>query len=183
MNPETLEGMAEMAFKFASDVLINKHDDLMPMFVIHREKPEPATDIIACPFQNDDEKRVMVINVCLEVVEKGCDAWSFLTESWFAHRGPGAPLGPRPSEDPNRLEGVICIASDGKTTELHTWQMVRDEKGVCSQLVPQEKHAGFSSWISNALNQAKALHDRFPESTAKAVELINKYARKSPDND
>lgn len=175
---ETLLAMAEMAFKFASDILINRHDSLMPMFVVHRETPEPKTDIIGCPFQNDEEKKVMVFNVALEIAEKGADAWSFVTESWFAHREKGEPLGPRPSDDPHRREGLMCLVSDGKTTEMHAWEIIRDADGNCTELVPQEKHGGFSSWITDTLNQAKKLHDDFPDQTAEAIQMINKIVER-----
>jgi hypothetical protein len=158
----TLEDMAEMGGKFARDLLVGTKNDLMPMFVIKRSE---GIDVIGVPFKDDEEKRVMIINVALEIVEKGADAWSFLTESWFAHRRPGEPLGPRPAQDPNRMEGVICLASDGDSTELYSWETKRDAEGNCTDLVKYGDEEGpkhFSSWISSALNRAKKLHDEFP---------------------
>jgi hypothetical protein len=162
----TLEDMADLAYKFACDIMVGTDKELMAMFVIMRGgETDQHVDVIGCPFKNDEEKRVMVVNVALEIVEKGADAWSFLSESWFARRKQGEPLGPRPAADPNRQEGVICLASDGKDTQLHTWETKRDSAGKCAELVRYSDGEGpqkFESWISVALNKAKKLHDDFP---------------------
>jgi hypothetical protein len=171
-----LQDMADVAYKFACDIMVGTDKELMPMFVIVRGGENPQTEIIGCPFQDDAEKRTMVVNVALEIVEKGADAWSFLTESWFAHRKQGEPMGPRPAEDPNRKEGVICLASDGKDTQLHTWETKRHPDGRCAELVKYSAGEGpqkFESWISVALNKAKKLHDEFPGPAQRIMAAVN----------
>jgi hypothetical protein len=177
-----LEGMADTAYKFACDIMVGTDKELMPMFVIVRGGENQQVDVIGCPFKDDTEKRTMVINVALEIVEKGADAWSFLTESWFASRKPGEPLGPRPAKDPNRKEGVICLASDGKDTQLYTWETKRDSAGKCAELVKYSAGEGpqkFESWISVALNKAKKLHDEFPEPAQRLMHAINQTIKET----
>jgi hypothetical protein len=157
-----LEDMADLAYKFACTIMVGTDKELMPMFLIVRDGKN-QTEVIGCPFKDDEEKRTMVVNVALEIAQNGADAWSFLSEGWVAHRKPDEPLGPRPSEDPNRQEGVMCIASDGKDTQLHTWETKRDPAGKCIELVKCSGDEGpqkFTSWIAVALNKAKKLHEQ-----------------------
>lgn len=164
-----------MAYKFACEIMVGTDKELMAMFVVVRGGENKKIDVIGCPFKDDNEKRTMVINVAMEIVEHGADAWSFLSESWFAHREQGKPLEPRPSEDPNRKEGVLCLASDGKETLLHTWETKRDSAGKCAELVRYSEGEGpqkFESWISVALNKAKKLHDQFPDATERVMSAI-----------
>jgi hypothetical protein len=173
-----IEQMAELAYKFACDIMVGSSKELMAMFVIQRGGDKKHIDVIATPFRDDNEKRTMVINVALEIADQGCDAWSFLTESWFAHRTKDEPLGVRPMDDPNRKEGVICLASDGTTTLLHSWETERDEKGNCVRLVKYDEGDKFESWISQALNRAKKLHDEFPSGIDQLAREVTEELKK-----
>jgi hypothetical protein len=173
-----LEEMADVAYKFACQILVGGPKDLMPMFVIKRGGKENKMDVIGTPWADDNEKRTMVINIAMEIADQGCDAWSFLSESWFAHRTKGEPLGPRPSEDPKRKEGVICLVGDGQNTLLHSWETKRDEKGNCTALEKYDEGDSFESWISQALNRAKKLHDQFPGGMQEMASAITAELKK-----
>lgn len=175
-EPHKLEEMVSLAYKFACDIMVGTTKELMPMFVIERGG---KIDVIGCPFKDDVEKRTMIINIALEIADKGADAWSFLTESWFTHRKPGEERkGPRPSEDPNRQEGVICVASDGEKTLLQSWGTKRDLAGNCTELVKYDEGDKFESWISVALNKAKKLHDQFPDGVAEIARAVEEQLKK-----
>jgi hypothetical protein len=173
-----LEEMAEVAYKFACQIMVGTSKELMAMFVIQRGGDKKQLDVIGVPFRDDNEKRTMVINVALEIADQGCDAWSFLTESWFSHRTQGEPLEPRPSEDPKRKEGVICLVGDGTTTLLHSWETERDEKGNCIRLVKYNENYSCESWISQALNRAKKLHDQFPSGIDELAREVTEELKK-----
>jgi hypothetical protein len=169
----TLEDMADLAYKFACDIMVGTDKELMPMFLIVRGGENPQTEVIACPFKDDLEKRTMVVNIALEIVEKGADAWSFVSETWFAYRKQGEPLGPRAKDDPNRREGVICLASDGKNTQMHTWETKRHPDGKCAELVKYDEGSRtIYDWISEALNKAKRLHDQFPDAAERVAAAV-----------
>lgn len=175
MSKPKLEEMVATAHKFACDIMVGTKKDLVPMFVIERGE---KVDVIATPFQDDAEKRTMIINIALEIADQGCDCWSFLTESWFAHRTQNEPLGVRPSEDPKRREGVICIASDGKETMLQSWETKRDAEGNCTELTKYDEGQSFQSWISVALNKAKRLHDDFPNGVEEIARAVTEQLKK-----
>lgn len=158
-EPTKLEKLAELAYKFACDLKLGTDKELIPMFVIERGD---GREVIGTPFTGLEQKRIMVVNVALEIAEKGADAWSFLSETWFAHRAKGESLDPPPSEDPKRQEGLMCMVSDGKETFLYTWETFRDQKGNCTEFVKQDgsPHRA-NSWISVALNKAMQLHQQF----------------------
>lgn len=155
-EPTKLEKLAQTGYLFACQRMIGTKNDMMPFFVLMRGD---KFEVIATPFANDQEKKAAVFNVVLEIAKGGCDAWSFLSESWLARRKPGEALGPRPADDPRREEGVICIVSDGKDSFMYSWKTLRDKAGNCIGLEAQSEAEHFESWICSTLNRAKALYD------------------------
>lgn len=151
-EPTKLQRLSELAYDFASKVKLGSTEQLLPMFLIERDGKR---EVIGTPYTNVDEKRTIVINVALEIAERGADAWSFLSETW----------------NPTWREGLVCLASDGKETLLYTWRVHRDERGKCTELVKLDgsPHRA-NNWISVALNKAMKLHEDFPQTSKEARE-------------
>lgn len=168
-EPPKLKELADLAYYFACKVKLGKNEELLPMFLIERDGKR---EVVGVPYDNLDQKRTMVVNVALEIAERGASAWSFLSDTWFVRRAQDELRGPPPSEDPKRKEGVWCLTSDGKETLIYTWEIFRDEKGNCTALVAQDgsPHRA-NSWISVALNKAMKLHEDFPQPSKEPKEF------------
>lgn len=124
-----LSDLTRMAGEQAHAALIEmRHDTLMPMYVLVNEKREST--VIACPWRNNEEKAAAVVEVKGQAARLKATALSFLSEVWMTTtaEAPDA-LRVAPSEHPKRREYVIACATDGKTTEMRRWQIVRDRPG------------------------------------------------------
>lgn len=147
----------------AREMMVGSKDQYLTQFTLM--KPNDHYDICATPWGEPKEKRDMVFGVAMQAIKSGAIAFSFCTEAWFASssfKGPQKqqppPVGPAPSERPDRREGIVLIASDGKERLFNCWEIIRDKEGTCIELRLQEEAKGFESWIIDALDRAILLN-------------------------
>ena len=84
--------------------------------------------------------------------KNGVVAYSFVTEAWKSLQKDDKPHVP-PSEDPERQEMVIAIASNGKETAYRAWVMQRDWNEQLIALEEIEFESGeLTSWMADMLS-------------------------------
>jgi hypothetical protein len=181
MTVTEFKRLTKLAREQAERVMIGTKEELLSTFLL--VKRDGGCDIIGCPWQNDEQKREMVLGVCLEALKVDAVAFSFSTECWFATvKNEGdqlpPPLGPRPSDRPDRKESVLALVGDESETKLSTWDIIRDEAGRCIELRKAVYEVeGFSSWITRALQRAVLLNNKFPgaERRENIVNFLKKF--------
>lgn len=158
----TLKELMRIGEDHAKEMMVGTTHQYLTQFTL--VKPNDRYDICATPWGDGSEKRDMVFGVCLQAIKEGAVAYSFCTEAWFASssfKGPQdkqpPPVGPPPSERPDRKEGIVLIASDGTEHLFECWEIVRGPDGICAELDKKESPKGFESWITDALDRALTL--------------------------
>jgi hypothetical protein len=125
----------------------------------HLIKRDGGHDIVATPWGDAKEKKELVFNVCLKIIKDDVIAFSFVSEVWTAratHEGSNAPppIGKEPRNRPDRQEAVVCLMGDAKETHFKSWEIVRDQNRICTELKEVPEGIGFQSWIADALQRA-----------------------------
>lgn len=157
----TLKELMKIAADHAKQMLVGTKDEYMTQFTL--VKPNDHFDICATPWRNDKEKRELVLAVCMQALREDAVAYSWCTEAWFAtssFEGEKAPppIGLAPRDRPDRKEGIVTIASNGKERLFCCYEIIRSKEGNCSELREMEKAAGFQSWITDALDRVILLN-------------------------
>jgi len=138
---ELLHTLIKIGTEHAERILLKERQrGLMPFYHLVTEQNEHL--LVPVKFNNDDEKEVAVAVVKATAVISKAIAMLYVAEAWMLNIKPAAtdvatPWHikrlmenlPRPSQSPDRIEAVQCIATDGRTTINHVMQMVRDKPG------------------------------------------------------
>lgn len=121
--------------KFTLETL--KGESLMPDLVVvtrtHELKDELTLCALAVPFNEDKEKRAILLSLGRKFFkeEKAVTAVILSSEAWLSTRRPGSkePL-VQPRDDPNRKENIIVVGSGilGKQGLLISTPIRRDDK-------------------------------------------------------
>ena len=84
---------------------LEQDGELAPVFFVHTPK---GLAVLITPFENDFQKQLVVMQVKVFAKEHKADWILFVTEGWMvkAKEGEADSVG-RPSEHPDRVEGVI----------------------------------------------------------------------------
>ena len=162
-KPLSPEELLKLGIEHVRAVLIGSRDQFLTQFTL--VKANGHVDICATPWRDDKEKREMVFGVCLQGIKENMVAYSFATEAWFAtskfkgsQEQQPPPLGPMPRDRPDKKEGIVIIAGDGKGHKFNCWEIVRDSGGACKELELKEDPSGFESWITDALDRVLTLN-------------------------
>lgn len=163
--------LANLAHDHAKIFLIGKkgqvfgeaeNTELLTFF--HLIKRNGGWDVIATPWRDDKEKREMILNVCLHIVKEDVVAFSFVSEVWTAqakHESGDVPppVGKKPRDRPDRKEAVVCLMGDAQETRFKSWEIVRDEARICTELKEVPEGLSFQSWIADALQRAIRINE------------------------
>jgi len=86
--------------------------------------------IAGTPWANRHERELAKVYIARIFEERQVVAYSFLSEAWKAEAPkdwvPGQALPVLPADNPDRIEVVIAMASDGKNEQWKTWKIKRD---------------------------------------------------------
>jgi hypothetical protein len=161
-----LENLLKHAGAVARAQLIAEgHPEFTGMF--HLVAPEGGTDaVIICPWRDGEEKLLTIAKV--KEIAHGMDAVAamFAGEVWMVKRAAPTPWHAKrifenedpPSQQPDRVEAVFAVATDGRRTVANTWRIVRNRPGgpVIALLEQPEMAGNFSGRIIDGLLPAKA---------------------------
>lgn len=119
-----LDTLLQLGEEFARKILLEeRHKFLVPTY--HLIGADGSSLVIGCPWDNDTQKQLAFAAVKQKAREMKCRTFCFVSEGWSVVRLPGTD-GPRPAEDPDRIEIVNISGSDGKTSKAILLHMVRD---------------------------------------------------------
>lgn len=138
----TLDRMLDLAEGHARRVLLEKHQaDIMPCFLCQRADNEIG--ILMAPFSNRAEKHAMMLEARKFMRENRVVRYSFMTGGWAAAQPKDFKAGddPKlmPSEDPNRIEVVIALATEGIDTKYREWTLTRGKDGKVAEMLLMER--------------------------------------------
>jgi hypothetical protein len=111
--------------------------------------------VVVMPWPNKERRRYMALAGPIAIKTKAVAA-CFMSEGWMVTVDQGPANSPwhqrrarekaeeiTPSQDPNRIEIIQVIASDGETTKARIWQIVRtrpdDERAPVIALMPKQR--------------------------------------------
>jgi hypothetical protein len=101
--------------------------------------------VVGCPWCNEEEKLLTLQAVKKTAHEINATMIAFLCEMWMTkHDGNIDPtsVGP-PSQSPDRIEGVIAMATDGTETKVNFWRIIRSRPdGPIIALAPEKDTKG-----------------------------------------
>lgn len=133
--------------------------------MFHLVAPEGGTDaVIVCPWQDDKEKLLAIAKVKQIAHLMGAVAALFAGEVWMVTREAPTPWHAKrifeedpPSQQPDRIEAVFAVATDGTDTVANTWQIVRTRPGgpVLALVERKEMAGNFSGRLIDGLIPAK----------------------------
>jgi alkylated DNA nucleotide flippase Atl1 len=148
-----LEQLVEMAGTHARAVLTVLNQSVVPTWVLIDDKGKIS--ITATSWTDEREKATCVAMMRARMREEKIVAYSVVAEAWSAVQPKGWKVTDphvRPSEDPQRVEIVLALATDGKETEWRRWRIERNATGRVVALepeaIPQEQVVG---WMANML--------------------------------
>lgn len=136
MKGPNLDQLLELGEQHARRVLIGGKEELVPMF--HLVYPDGASMVIGAPWHNDAEKDATVNAIRAAMQIGDVIRYGFVCEAWTLHLAPGEAMDIRPSESPNRVEMVCVSACDLKQQKLVGYEIKRDKRGYCTDLVRQQ---------------------------------------------
>jgi hypothetical protein len=163
MKTNDLERLTKLAYEQACRIMLGTKQELLTTFVLLKNdnfSGGDCIDVIATPWKNDTEKQeaITAIGVSILRSKEPVYAYSMLTECWFSsYKGGKKQRAARPEFDPQRREGVVCLASDGKKHQFSSWIIERDTQGRCASLTEKTEPGQWSSWMSDALDKAMRL--------------------------
>lgn len=141
----TLDDLLEMGEAHARSVLLERKQKSMVPFY-HLVTP-PGFDhaVVLANWNGEAEKRAMIAGVKELARKLDTVAALWAGEAWVAKYDlpPGAPRRPPPgrplpSQDPNRIEVVFIVATDGDETKARLLNMKRGESGRVVALVNED---------------------------------------------
>jgi hypothetical protein len=133
----TLDQLVESGVKHAKHILLKKREPQMQAFYTLISNTGEII-MLPCTFTNDFEKDVTVATVKLTAEISNAVMALYVAEAWMLRLSkPLTPWHadrtmenlPRPSQSPDRIEVVHCVATDGTTVKACALQMVRDKPG------------------------------------------------------
>jgi hypothetical protein len=134
---KSLDQMIEGMHAHARATLIGKNDEqILPFFHIQfKDRPDA---VMATPWGGEREKSAMIaaIRASLKEFRKSVVNYAFVSEVWVAeydHKPGQRDL--MPSERETRREMVIVSAGDHTDARMRMWEIIRDDKGVVTDLV------------------------------------------------
>ena len=140
-----LKALVRIAGNAARKQLI-EHGEREFVGMFHLVAPDGQPDaVIACPWHDDQEKLLAIAEVKKISRRMGAVAAMFASEVWLVRRDAGHLWESEdpPSQQPDRIEAVFAVATDGKHTLANSWQIVRTRPGgPVLALVEQPEMAG-----------------------------------------
>jgi len=127
----SLTELLDLAEKHARTVLIERQDDLMPLFDLR--DGEGRSMIFGGPFVGGSQEEVATFKDAIaelirqKIIEHKIVAYSFMSEAWMIVR-PAASPEELPSECDDRVEVVIAMATDGVDYQHRRWLIERKGK-------------------------------------------------------
>jgi hypothetical protein len=148
-----LEQLVELAGTHARTVLTLLNKPLIPTWVLVDDKGKVS--IIATAWDDQREKETCVAMMRTRMREERIVAYSMVTEAWSATQPKGwkvtDPHVP-PSQNPQRVEIVLALATNGKETEWRRWRIERNATGRVVALEPEAlAHEQVVGWMANML--------------------------------
>jgi hypothetical protein len=126
-----LDTLLKMMGDHAHRVLLEIGDaELKPVYHIIGDE----SLVIGCAWRDETEKLLMLKFIKGKARELNATMMGFVCEMWMSkYEGPNMPSNldrvVPPSQDPNRLEGVIASVTDGTETKVKCWQIIRSRPG------------------------------------------------------
>ena len=164
-----LKDLLDRGERQARAVLLEKGEkSLCPMFLL--VQPDDSVIVVGTPFEGDVQKQMVRAQLRSLMKNHGTVAYSFLCEAWavkmnhlkpedVTHEDEGVisvPMQRRPSEDPNRIEVVSVLATNGVENKYRMWEIKRDYKGKIRDLVLDCEVEGVMGPFGDLLTQGHA---------------------------
>jgi hypothetical protein len=161
---DDLRALVQRAGDHARKMLIDEgENEFIGMF--HLVAPTGGTDaVIVCPWHDDEEKLLAIAKVKQISHRMRAVAALFAGEVWLVEREAPTPWHAKrifdadpPSQQPDRIEAVFAVATDGKETVANTWQIVRTRPGgpVLALVKRGEKIGNFQGRLVDGLIPAR----------------------------
>lgn len=131
-----LDELLQALTEHAQNILIERHEEsLMPMYHIVGDEQL----IIGCPWTNEKEKVATLRTIKAEAKKQNATMIGFVCEMWMTVHDTSVDVTKvvPPSQSPDRIEGVLAVATDGTDTKANCWKIVRAEDNTILCLVPQ----------------------------------------------
>lgn len=135
MEAMTLSDLLDTVGDVSRKILIgNPGAQTSPTFILNTPN---GIEVISTPWSGQEEKELVTYAMKLHMRNKKCTSYAFACEAWSADYPLGTDqynIETMPSLRDDRIEVVIALANDGKKTLWRQWRIMRDEKGVCTDL-------------------------------------------------
>jgi hypothetical protein len=150
-EPIALEKLLDLAGQQAEMVCLKLQHTLNPTWVMGSSDGKMA--ILITPWGDDVEKRLTERLVRKLMREREVVAYSVVSEVWIGKGKPGKPYVPARLQ-PDRREGVVAVASNGKEALYRSWIIKRDsdKKVVALELQPAWPEGKTESWMEEMLS-------------------------------
>lgn len=134
-----LDDLLDLAENQARRVLLELgYRQLIPIYLLVSAN---KTKTIACPWNSELDKQIMLAIVRDEAAKMKALALSHLSEAWVSKRYANleeAKADVKPSQHPERREIVMILATNGVTTKARKLAIERDWKGKITELTCDE---------------------------------------------
>ena len=145
-----LDGLLEAALKHAEAVLVGEPDaQIIPTWVLYG-KDIPVT-LIATPWEDEDDKDMMIGLMRQLMKAKGVDCYSFLSEAWTASEDVRNPIGLEPRKREDRREVVLITACSRESARLAIYEIKRGPDARVTELVFEDAVGQSGGRLSNLL--------------------------------
>jgi hypothetical protein len=118
---------------------------MMPHWGLINTKTQQQ-QVIFTPWRDDQERQVWAASLREKCREDGIDLYWCAAETWIRRttkeEHKANPI--RPSEDPNRLEGVHVVVASADLWATKSLMIKRDDKGKVIDLIDDEENTMFS---------------------------------------
>jgi hypothetical protein len=137
---ELRKALLESSFEMSSKLLLEE-GSIMPVWIILYDDGT-APFIRPTPWRNEAEKVAALGAMRSFIKLTGAVMYAMISETWMAHRTASSfeeaeKQGPRPSQDPNRLEALMIVIADPVGGgEFFSWEMLRDKEGKLTGFKP-----------------------------------------------
>jgi hypothetical protein len=114
---------------------------LMPAFVVQFKDRPPA--MIGTPWSDDQDKDIAIsaMRAMLKLYRDSVTSYLFWSEAWQAYEDKNHPIGLMPRDRMDRKEVVIINAFDKKGGKMVSLEIMRDDKGVVTDLIANDKES------------------------------------------
>lgn len=152
----TIDDLLKIARDWAHKRLITDGETgLMPVYLLATGDAE--LKVVFAPWPSEDVRRQFMLEAAVAAVKFRAVAACFISEAWMVtaeNPFPGSTWHAQraaeqmgrvaPADNPNRVEIIQAIATDGDTTKAHVWQIVRtrpnDEAAPVIALMEEKRH-------------------------------------------